>query len=105
MQVVKLGETPKFKEITVPTKRVPVCKCGHERAECADCGRGFLTVTMMGEVPQFKVVEAQGTTANQTAPPDENKGLKCVKLPIYYLGGSLIIIMDNVKYLMNFDVS
>ncbi|CAL1138956.1 unnamed protein product, partial [Cladocopium goreaui] len=67
----KVGETPKFKEITVASKRVPVCKCGHERAECADCGRGYLTVTMMGEVPQFKVVEAQGTTANQTVPPDD----------------------------------
>ena len=103
LQVVKVGETPKFKEITVASKRVPVCKCGHERAECADCGRGYLTVTMMGEVPQFKVVEAQGTTANQTVPPDDTttKGLKCVKLPIFYLGGSLII-MDNVEYLMNF---
>lgn len=40
-------------------KRIPVCTgCKKPRAECSDCGKGFLEVTQQGEVPEFILVEA-----------------------------------------------
>lgn len=35
-------------------KKVPVCGCGEERAECKVCGKGFLELVQKGEIPLFK---------------------------------------------------
>ena len=96
MEVVKAGKPPKFKEITIPSKRVPVCHCGHERAECTDCGRGFLTVTLKGEVPKFKVVAAE-TTANAGTPGDvAEEGPTCDKITNLFLDvGFLKTVVDD----------
>ena len=38
------------------TRRRPVCACGHERMECADCERGPVQLLAKGEEPTWKEV-------------------------------------------------
>ena len=40
----------------IKTRRVPVCACGEEKQSCDKCEKGFLEVTLRGEIPAFKDV-------------------------------------------------
>lgn len=39
---------------TLPDADQPVCACGFDRKQCADCNQGWLTVLVSGKVPTLK---------------------------------------------------
>ena len=51
------GEIPNFKDIPIKMKKVPVCECKLEKADCEKCQNGYLQRTMRGETPFFMEVE------------------------------------------------
>ena len=72
MEVVLQGEQPLFMEIMLSEKRVPVCKCNHERSHCDDCKMGFIEAVESGHDPIFKTVIVEEPVAS--APDDASTG-------------------------------
>jgi len=73
LELTLAGVEPFFKEKPVTIKRVPICACGDETAECSKCNQGYLTMTMQGLNPKFKEIEEVEPTPPNEKPNKDDK--------------------------------